>query len=153
MSDDERNKALENACGEDGGRRYSIRQVADMFDMEPSTLRYYEDAGLLTNVERTSTGQRVNRLSSICCFKHAGMSIADLKRFFVYEADERTHIDDMMTLLEERHDAIDEQLRALEEAHAHVLRKLHFYGDIREHLRGNAPAPDWDDYRNAHFED
>ena len=157
MSDDERNKALENACGEDGGRRYSIRQVADMFDMEPSTLRYYEDAGLLTNVERTSTGQRVyrqghiNRLSSICCFKHAGMSIADLKRFFVYEADERTHIDDMMTLLEERHDAIDEQLRALEEAHAHVLRKLHFYGDIREHLRGN--APDWDDYRNAHFED
>ena len=130
MSDDERNKALENACGEDGGRRYSIRQVADMFDMEPSTLRYYEDAGLLTNVERTSTGQRVyrqghiNRLSSICCFKHAGMSIADLKRFFVYEADERTHIDDMMTLLEERHDAIDEQLRALEEAHAHVLRIL-----------------------------
>lgn len=159
MSDGERDEALENACGEDGGRRYSIRQVADMFDMEPSTLRYYEDAGLLTNVERTSTGQRVyrqghiNRLSSICCFKHAGMSIADLKRFFVYEADERTHIDDMMTLLEERHDAIDEQLRALEEAHAHVLRKLHFYGDIREHLRGNAPAPDWDDYRNAHFED
>ena len=71
MSDDERNKALENACGEDGGRRYSIRQVADMFDMEPSTLRYYEDAGLLTNVERTSTGQRAGGGPCACAAQAA----------------------------------------------------------------------------------
>lgn len=30
-----------------------------MFHMEPSTLRYYEDAGLLTNVGRTPAGQRI----------------------------------------------------------------------------------------------
>lgn len=29
-----------------------------MFHMEPSTLRYYEDAGLLTNVGRTPAGRR-----------------------------------------------------------------------------------------------
>ena len=37
---------------------YTIRQVATQFHMQPSTLRYYEDQGLLTNVERTETGQR-----------------------------------------------------------------------------------------------
>lgn len=74
-----------------------------MFHMEPSTLRYYEDAGLLTNIGRTPAGQRIylqchiNRMRTICCFKHAGMSI-------------------------------EEQLRTLDEAYAHVLRKLHYYG-------------------------
>lgn len=74
-----------------------------MFHMEPSTLRYYEDAGLLTNIGRTPAGQRIylqchiNRMRTICCFKHAGMSIG-------------------------------EQRRTLDEAYAHVLRKLHYYG-------------------------
>ena len=35
---------------------YPIRQVATQFHMQPSTLRYYEDQGLLPNVERTETG-------------------------------------------------------------------------------------------------
>ena len=64
---------------------YTIRQVATRFHMQPSTLRYYEDQGLLTNVERTETGQRIYedchiaRLRAICCFKNAGMPIDDLK--------------------------------------------------------------------------
>lgn len=64
---------------------YTIRQVATQFHMQPSTLRYYEDQGLLTNVERTETGQRIyedchiDRLRAICCFKNAGMTIDDLK--------------------------------------------------------------------------
>lgn len=136
---------------------YSIRQVATMFHMQPSTLRYYEDAGLLTNVERDSTGQRVyrtchiNRLRTICCFKHAGMSIGELQRFFTYESDESGHIDEIMDLLRERHEALDEQRRALEEAHAHILRKLHYYGDIQKAVREHRPLPDWGDYRTAVF--
>ncbi|ERI83372.1 MerR family transcriptional regulator [Bifidobacterium bifidum] len=97
--------------------RYTIREVADMFHMEPSTLRYYEDAGLLTNVGRTPAGQRIylqchiNRMRTICCFKHAGMSIEDLKRFFAFEADEPEHIDDIVALLEDRRAAIEAQRR------------------------------------------
>ena len=88
-----------------------------MFHMEPSTLRYYEDAGLLTNVGRTPAGQRIylqchiNRMRTICCFKHAGMSIEDLKRFFAFEADEPEHIDDIVALLEDRRAAIEAQRR------------------------------------------
>lgn len=136
---------------------YTIRQVATMFHMPPSTLRYYEDAGLLTNVERDLAGQRVyrechiNRLRTICCFKHAGMSIGELQRFFAYESDEPGHIDEIMDLLNERHEALDEQRRALEEAHAHLLRKLHYYGDIQKAVRADRPLPEWGEYRNAVF--
>lgn len=52
----------------------------------------------------------------------------DLKRFFAFEADEPEHIDDIVALLEDRRAAIEEQRRTLDEAYAHVLRKLHYYG-------------------------
>ena len=101
---------------------YTIRQVATQFHMQPSTLRYYEDQGLLTNVERTETGQRIyedchiDRLRAICCFKNAGMTIDDLKKFFVYESNEPEHIDEILDLLESRRESLDEQRRALNEA-------------------------------------
>ncbi len=66
------------------------------------------------------------------------MSIEDLKRFFAFEADEPEHIDDIVALLEDRRAAIEEQRRTLDEAYAHVLRKLHYYGIRRSRL----PLPD-----------
>lgn len=35
---------------------YTIREMARKFDMQPSTLRYYEDQGLLTDVGRDDAG-------------------------------------------------------------------------------------------------
>lgn len=70
---------------------YTIREVAQRFHVQTSTLRYYEDQGLLCNVERDDAGRRVytdahiGRLKAIACFKHAGMSIDELRRFFAYE--------------------------------------------------------------------
>lgn len=138
---------------------YTIREVAGKFHMQPSTLRYYEDTGLLTNVLRTETGQRVyqechiNRLRSICCFKHAGMSIDEIRTFFSYESDEEGHIDEIMDLLESRRAAIVEQERLLAEAHAHILRKLHFYGAIRSAAAAGQPRPDWRDFCDVTFKD
>ena len=80
-------------------KEYTIRELSKMFDLPASTIRYYEDEGILTNVGRTSSGQRVftdghvNRLRTICCFKNTGMTIAELKQFFAYEADEPAHLD------------------------------------------------------------
>ena len=53
---------------------YTIKEVSEMFHLPSSTLRYYEDLGILTNVGRSKSGQRVyirghiNRLKTICCF-------------------------------------------------------------------------------------
>ena len=134
-------------------KTYTIREVAAQFHMQPSTLRYYEEQGLLTNIGRTETGQRVfedchiNRLRAICCFKNAGMTIDDLKKFFVYESDEPEHIDEILDLLESRRKALDEQRRALDEAAMHVQRKLHYYGDIKRALEAGEPLPDWKYYK------
>lgn len=136
---------------------YTIREVARRFHVQTSTLRYYEDQGLLRNVERDDAGRRVytdahiGRLKAIVCFKHAGMSIDELKRFFAYEKDEHAHIADMLELLESRHHAILEQRAALEEAYMHVLRKLHLYRDIQRSIETGELYPDWANYDGKDF--
>ena len=94
---------------------YTIAQISEKFDVAASTLRYYEEIGLLTNVERTDNGRRVysdahvGRLSAINCFKRAGMSISEIQDFFEYEKDEEKSIDDMMRLLRRRSEIMLEE--------------------------------------------
>ena len=113
---------------------YTIKEVSEMFHLPSSTLRYYEDLGILTNVRRSKSGQRVyiqghiNRLKTICCFKKTGMSIAKLQQFFACEEDESAHIDEILSLLNDQ-------------------RKLHYYTDIKTSLENGTPLPKWADYR------
>ena len=86
-------------------KQYSIREVSAKFNLPASTLRYYEEVGILTDIPRNSSGKRIylekhiNRLKTICCFKNTGMSIAQLQEFFQYEQQEPSHIDDILKLL------------------------------------------------------
>ena len=75
---------------------YSIAELSKALNLTAPTLRYYEEIGLLPPVLRNTSGQRVyteehlDRLHAILCFKNAGMSIADIQKFFTYEANEQT---------------------------------------------------------------
>lgn len=139
--------------------QYTIREISEMFQLPSSTLRYYEDMGILTNIARTDSGQRiyedchVNRLRTICCFKNAGMSIAQLKEFFSYESSESEHIDDILLLLNSHKTSVTEQIKSLQESYAHLLRKLNYYGDIKKSLESDQPLPQWKDYKFKTFTD
>ena len=104
-------------------KEYTIRELSEMFDLPASTIRYYEDEGILTNVGRTPSGQRVftdghvNRLRTVCCFKNTGMTINELKQFFAYEADEAAHLDDILALLQQRKESVTAQIAQLVRAH------------------------------------
>ena len=134
------------------GHRYTISEVAADFHMQPSTLRYYEDIGLLTDVERAS-GKRfyrdkhIHRLRTICCFKNAGMTIAQLQRFFRCEKDEDAHIYEIMELLLDQKKQLETQMSRLEQARAHLQRKLAYYSDVQKAIERDLPRPDWADYR------
>ena len=73
---------------------YTIREISRLFSLPLSTLRYYEEEGLLTNVQKSASGQRIytqehiDRLHCINCFKRTGMTLAQLKKLFEYETDE-----------------------------------------------------------------
>ncbi|MDO4340252.1 MAG: MerR family transcriptional regulator [Eubacteriales bacterium] len=134
-------------------KTYSIKEISRMFHFPSSTLRYYEDMGLLTDVERTASGQRiytdkhVNRLKTICCFKNTGMTIAQLKEFFSYEIREDDCIDDILLLLEEQKESVSAQITQMQKDYIHVCKKIRYYKDIKKSLETQAPHPDWKDYK------
>ena len=65
---------------------YSIREVADMMNVEPSTLRYYDSMGLLPGVKRVN-GRRVFEdkdfkwLRVLNCMKKINMPIDKIKAY------------------------------------------------------------------------
>lgn len=66
---------------------YTIGEVAKMFNISISTLRFYDKEGLLLNLERNDTGIRrfnegnLEALRLIECLKKSGMQIKDIKEF------------------------------------------------------------------------
>ena len=65
---------------------YSIGQVAEMFGLPISTLRYYDKQGLFPNMQRVSGIRKfgeteIEALRVIECLKKAGMEIKDIQQF------------------------------------------------------------------------
>ena len=86
---------------------YSIKEVAKMMGVAPSTLRYYDQEGLLPNIKRVN-GIRVFEdvdfkwLRVLNCLKNTNMPIKKIRRYveLAQEGDET---------LQERYDLIKEQ--------------------------------------------
>lgn len=140
-------------------RTYTIKEISERFQMPSSTLRYYEEIGLLTNVGRSFAGQRiyeechVNRLKTLCCFKRTGMTISQLLAFFEYEQNELEHIEDILQLLKDQKRTTLEQLKKIQNDYQHIQRKLSYFGDIKSAKEGKIVMPQWEDYRNRTFEE
>lgn len=71
---------------------YSIGQVAEMFGLPISTLRYYDKQGLFPNMQRVSGIRRfgeaeLEALRVIECLKKAGMEIKDIQQFMRWCAE------------------------------------------------------------------
>ena len=65
---------------------YSIGQVAEMFGLSISTLRYYDKQGLFPNMKRVSgirkfSDTEIEALRVIECLKKSGLEIKDIKQF------------------------------------------------------------------------
>ena len=86
---------------------YSIGQVAEMFGMPISTLRYYDKQGLFPNMERVSgirkfSEAEIEALRVIECLKKAGMEIRDIRQFMVWCAEGSSTYPQRKAMFEER---------------------------------------------------
>lgn len=131
-------------------QQYTIGELSRMFDLPSSTLRYYEEIGVLGAVEKNKAGQRcytkehVDRLHAIHCFKQAGMTLGQLKQLFEYEVDEAAHIDDIIGLLADQEQRVQEQMRQLELVYGQICRKVEYYKEIKAAMEEGRPRPCWD---------
>ena len=71
---------------------YTIGQVAEMFDLPISTLRYYDKQGLFPQLIRESgirkfSENEIEALRVIECLKKSGLGIKDIKLFMDWCAE------------------------------------------------------------------
>ena len=78
---------------------YTIGQVAKMFDLPISTLRYYDNQGLFPQLIRESgirkfSENEIEALRVIECLKKSGLEIKDIKRFdLIQKQKERVEVE------------------------------------------------------------
>ena len=97
---------------------YSIGQVAEMFGLRNSTLRYYDKQGLFSNMERVSGIRKfgdteIEALRVIECLKKAGMEIKDIRQFIVSCVEGPSTYPQRKALFEEQRSHMEAELEQM----------------------------------------
>lgn len=133
-------------------KTYTIRELSELLGLPASTLRYYEEIGLLPGVIHTAGGKRlytqeqIDRLNGILCFKRTGLPISKIQDFFRCDGDIPGHIDEIVALVTSHERSICEQIARMESDLAHIRQKVRYYTAVRDALRAGQPLPRWEDY-------
>lgn len=107
---------------------YTIGEMAKRLGIAPSTLRYYDQEGLLPFVERSSNGIRVFKdadyewLQIIECLKKTGMQLKDIKKFIHMAMQGDETIDSRLQLIIKQQESVKEQILSLQQ----TLETLNF---------------------------
>lgn len=119
-------------------RSYSIKEAAALTGLPASTLRYYEQIGVIAPVSRgASSGHRVydegdlDQLMWVACLAATGMSVSDMRQ---YMANTRLGVDaaaDQQQLLEEQQLRLAVEARALALRQRYVALKISYWQAVR----------------------
>ena len=72
---------------------YRIGEIAEMFDLSKSTIRFYEEIGLFPNLKRSPGGLRlfsqeeINCIEDVECLKKTGMSLKDIAAYVSWKQE------------------------------------------------------------------
>lgn len=111
---------------------YTIGQVAEMFHVPISTLRYYDKEGLFPNLKRKGNIRQfsdtdIEAVRVIECLKKSGLEIKDIKQFFEWVSQGNSTYANRKELFELRKSAVEEEINALEETLAMLKFKCWYY--------------------------
>lgn len=112
---------------------YTIKQAAEMMNVTPTTLRYYDKQGLLPFMERKESGYRVfsdtdiAMLKVIECLKKTGMSIKDIRQFSKWVLMGDDSLKERHEMFLERKRAVESQISELQETLDFINHKCWYY--------------------------
>ena len=125
---------------------YTIGQVAEMFDLPISTLRYYDKQGLFPNMERVSgirkfSEAEIEALRVIECLKKAGMEIKDIRQFMDWCAEGPTTYPQRKAMFEERKAHMESEIAHMNRALDMLKFKCWYYEQaIKDGSEDTIPA-------------
>ena len=111
---------------------YSIKEVADMMNVAPSTLRYYDSMGLLPNVKKVN-GRRVFEdkdfkwLRVLNCMKNINMPISKIKEYVELAQEGDSTLKERYNMILEQKKVIEKELKSLEDCYKEFEYKEWYY--------------------------
>ena len=111
---------------------FTIGQVAEMFRIPISTLRYYDKEGLFPGLERTSGIRQfgeteLESLRVIECLKQSGLEIKDIKRFMQWCCEGSKTYPQRKAMFQQQRQVVEHQIRRLEKTLAMIDFKYWYY--------------------------
>lgn len=112
---------------------YSPREAVAKTGFSLDTLRYYERIGLLDDIGRNPSGQRVFSdddlawLGVLRCLRDTGMPIARMRRYAELARGGDETVAERKALLEEHDDSIEQRIAELRDEQVRIREKIAFY--------------------------
>ena len=112
---------------------YTIKQAAELTNLTPVTLRYYDKQGLLPYMERKESGYRmfsdgdIAMLRVIECLKKSGMSIKDIRQFSEWVLMGDDSLQERYEMFLERKKAVEAQMADLQKTLDFINHKCWYY--------------------------
>lgn len=105
-----------------------IGDLAAELGLNPKTIRYYENIGLMPEAERTPSGYRLydmsdlERLQFILKAKSIGLNLEEITEILALRAQNRQPCERVRVVVDAKLAAIDAQLRALTELRCDLIK-------------------------------
>ena len=111
---------------------YSIGQVAEMFHLPISTLRYYDKEGLFPGMERQSgirefSEREIEALRVIECLKASGLEIREIKQFMEWTTEGAATYTQRKQMFETRRQAVEAEMAELQKTLDMLRYKCWYY--------------------------
>ncbi len=111
---------------------YTIGQVAEMFDLPISTLRYYDKQGLFPQLTRESgirkfSDNEIEALRVIECLKNSGLEIKDIKLFMEWCAEGSATYSNRFELIHRQKERVETEIQQLHKTLDMLTYKCWYY--------------------------
>lgn len=100
---------------------YTVGKIAELLDIPPSTIRFYDKKGLLPFVERSRGGIRQfteedrTRMENILLLRRFGFSVEEIKQYVELEEEGPSTGSLRLAMLEKRKESLAAEIRSLSE--------------------------------------
>lgn len=114
---------------------YTIGQVAEMFDLPISTLRYYDKQGLFPNMERVSgirqfSERETGTLRLIECLKKSGLEIKDIRKYIEWCGQGSSTYPQRRELFEKQKQTVEAEIERMNKVLDMLKFKCWFYEQV-----------------------
>ena len=116
------------------GKYFQIGELANLLELSPRTIRYYEEIGLLNSIKRIEGGKRIytdkdsQRLKFISRLKHLGLTLSEmleLEDIYQIHQTNRKVLPRLLELLDSHAVKIDERINSLNKLKADIVNYQH----------------------------